>query len=117
MLKVVEAVKPKAFLLENVPRLVYWQQGSLGETVLQAFKALGYAVDLKILLAADFGVPQRRRRLFAVGVLGDAKFQWPDETHMGGWRPDTLHLWEARRVAAGKLPHISCWEATATCRR
>lgn len=111
MLKVVEAVKPKAFLLENVPGLVYWKQGSLGETVLQAFKALGYAVDLKILLAADFGVPQRRRRLFVVGVLGDTKFQWPVETHMGGWRRDTLHLWEARRVAANKLPHISCWEA------
>lgn len=111
MLKVVEAVRPRAFLLENVPGLVYWKQGSLGETVLQAFEALGYAVDLKILLAADFGVPQRRRRLFVVGVLGDEQFQWPAETHMGGWRRDTLHFWEARRIASGKLPHISCWEA------
>lgn len=111
MLEVVETLKPRAFLLENVPGLVYWKQGSLGETVLHAFETLGYAVDLKILLAADFGVPQRRRRLFVVGLLGKTKFDWPTESHMGGWRRDTLHLWEARRVAEGKLPHISCWEA------
>lgn len=111
MLKVVATVRPRAFLLENVPGLVYWQRGSLGETVLRAFEALGYAVDLRILLAADFGVPQRRRRLFVVGILGEATFEWPVETHMGGWRRDTLHLWEQRRAEAGKIPHVSCWEA------
>ena len=37
----------------------------------------------KILLAADYGVPQLRRRLFIVGTRTDYAFDWPVQTHMG----------------------------------
>jgi DNA (cytosine-5)-methyltransferase 1 len=112
MLAVVGELRPKAFLMENVPGLVLWKNGNFGATILKEFRALGYNVsEPHILLAADFGVPQRRRRLFVVGLLGDEYFEWPEPTHLGGWRRDTLDLWERRRQELGLLRHLSCWEA------
>lgn len=113
MLDIVEHLQPRAFLMENVPGMAHWKGGQFGHEVLAAFGKLGYTVTKDIVLAADYGVPQRRRRLFIVGILGDKPFEVPAATHMGGWRRDTLHLWEAKRVKAGLLPHLSCWEAIA----
>lgn len=110
MLAVVEHLEPRAFLLENVPGMVYWKQGEFGATVLEEFQKLGYTVTKDILLAADYGVPQRRRRLFIVGVLGDREFTFPSATHLGGWRRDYLQLWEQRRKERGLLRHIPTWE-------
>ncbi len=98
-------------MLENVPGMVYWKQGEFGATVLEEFGKIGYAVSKKILLAADYGVPQRRRRLFIVGMLGDEPFQFPEPTHLGGWRRDYLDLWEKRRKERGLLRHVRSWEA------
>jgi len=113
MLALVAEARPRAFLLENVPGLVMWREGQLGEKILAAFRALGYVVEMRILLAADYGVPQRRRRLFLVGILGGAPYEFPAATHMGGWRRDSLVKWEQRRKDAGLLRHIPCWEAIA----
>lgn len=114
MLNVVKELRPKAFLLENVPGMVAWKSGNFGDKILKSFRKLGYTVTgPQILLAADFGVPQRRRRLFIVGMLDGIEFQFPEPTHMGGWRRDTLQRWEEKREAAGLLKHLSCWEALA----
>lgn len=111
MLDVVKTLEPKAFLLENVPGLVYWKKGEFGATILEEFRALGYTVSHDILLAADYGVPQRRRRVFIVGLKGEQKFVFPKATHLGGWRRDTLEIWEAKRKEQKLLPHIKMWEA------
>ena len=115
MLSIVEHLEPGAFLLENVPGMAYWKKGEFGVTVLGEFEKLGYKVSKEILLAADYGVPQRRRRLFLVGIhrtaLLDRTFAFPIQTHMGGWRRDYLDLWETRRKEAGLLRHVRVWEA------
>ncbi|MFF7609238.1 DNA (cytosine-5-)-methyltransferase [Streptomyces parvulus] len=111
MLGLVREAKPHAFLMENVPGLVMWKEGQFGHKILKAFERLGYKVSMQILLAADYGVPQRRRRLFIVGVRDGKEFQFPAPTHMGGWRRDTLALWEQKRKQAGLIPHISVWDA------
>lgn len=111
MFKVVRHLKPKAFLLENVPGMVYFKQGSFGDKILKRFAAEGYAVHKEILLAADWGVPQRRRRLFIVGILGDTTFTFPDPTHLGGWRRDSLEMWEKKRQERGLLEHLTVWDA------
>ncbi|MGH2905902.1 MAG: DNA (cytosine-5-)-methyltransferase [Solirubrobacterales bacterium] len=111
MLDVVKTLEPKAFLLENVPGLVYWKKGEFGATILKEFDRLGYTVSNDILLAADYGIPQRRRRVFIVGLKGDKKFEFPKPTHLGGWRRDTLDIWEAKRKEQQLLPHIKLWEA------
>ena len=113
MLAVVEKVKPRAFMMENVPGLFAWKEGEFGWKIIKAFEQLGYGVQHDILLAADYGAPQLRRRLFIVGLRDGADFEFPEPTHLGGWRRDTLDMWEEQRVGRGLLRHVSCWEAIA----
>lgn len=111
MFKVVRYLKPKAFIMENVPGMVYFKSGAFGDMILKRFEAEGYSVRREILLAADWGVPQRRRRLFIVGIRGDEPFAFPEPTHLGGWRRDSLELWETKRQEKGLLQHLTIWDA------
>ena len=77
-LSVVSDVRPKLFLMENVPNLASMDSGSLVAAIEHDFIDLGYSISRKILLASDFGVPQNRRRLFIVGTLSDQAFEWPE---------------------------------------
>ncbi|OMB94513.1 hypothetical protein A5732_13680 [Mycobacterium colombiense] len=111
MFEIVRYLKPKAFLMENVPGLLYFKSGSFGEKILRRFSEEGYTVRKEILLAADWGVPQRRRRLFLVGIRGTTGFKFPEPTHLGGWRRDSLELWEQKRQERGLLEHLTVWDA------
>jgi DNA (cytosine-5)-methyltransferase 1 len=111
MLAVVEYLQPRAFVMENVPGLLYWKNGRMQKEIFECFEEIGFTVSKEILLAADYGVPQRRRRLFIVGLRGSKSFTFPEPTHMGGWRRDTLDAWEAERKRRGLLRHLSAWEA------
>ena len=64
--------KPKAFMLENVPGLVSHADGATLNTIREVLRnELGYTTDFKVLNAADFGVPQYRKRLYIVGFRED----------------------------------------------
>jgi DNA (cytosine-5)-methyltransferase 1 len=65
-------LRPKWFILENVPRLLSINGGRDMGTVLGALAELGYWVSWRVLDAQHFGVPQRRRRVFIVGCFGDS---------------------------------------------
>lgn len=89
---VVDAVQPRAFLMENVYGLAYRNQNRhVLERFLQRVLDAGYVVDRRILLAADFGAPQLRQRLVCVGIRADIldcasagwRFPWPTPTHAG----------------------------------
>jgi DNA (cytosine-5)-methyltransferase 1 len=111
--RILAGARPKAFLMENVYGLAYRNQNrAVFERFLQGTKKAGYAVDHKILLAADFGVPQLRQRLFCVGVRKDLldrradrwAHAWPLATHAGPH--ETRKQWDAR------LPsHVTAGEA------
>lgn len=77
--KTVAYFRPKAFILENVPNLVSMSEGKIKDKILKDFSALGYEVKYKILLASDYGVPQNRRRVVFVGILGKNNFEYPEE--------------------------------------
>ena len=116
MLAVVDEARPRAFLLENVPGLshkglAYEKDGKAQGEIVTHFEELGYTLRAAILLAADFGVPQLRRRLFVVGVEEGVEFEFPGPTHLGAWRRDGLEKWEEERVKRGLLRHISVGEA------
>jgi DNA (cytosine-5)-methyltransferase 1 len=59
--------KPKAFLLENVSGLVTHDKGNTLVTIIETLEELNYSVSYKILDSADFGVPQKRQRIYIVG--------------------------------------------------
>jgi DNA (cytosine-5)-methyltransferase 1 len=76
---VVEDLRPRLFLLENVPGFATRYGGTVYREASEAFRALGYELSDMEMRAADYGVPQRRRRFVMVGWLPDAAkpFSWP----------------------------------------
>lgn len=70
-LRVVEDFRPRIVVWENVPGALTADKGAFFRHVLRHFQRLGYGLAWRVLDAQYFGVPQRRRRVFLVGVLGD----------------------------------------------
>ena len=68
---IVSIIKPKAFVMENVPGLVRLFKGKVAEQVKEDFTNIGYSVQMKILSADNYGVPQQRKRVFFVGIRKD----------------------------------------------
>jgi DNA (cytosine-5)-methyltransferase 1 len=79
-LTVLAAVRPRAFILENVAGLAYKVHESALDLILQTAEALGYTISSEVVNAADYGVPQMRERFIVVGML-DGEFQFPESTH------------------------------------
>lgn len=73
--------RPKAFLLENVKQLVSHDHGRTLQIILQKLKDIGYFVHWAVLNALDFGLPQKRERIFIVGFLENYHFSFPKKAH------------------------------------
>lgn len=65
---IVSDIKPSIFVMENVPGLVRLFDGKVKEAVISDFSELGYDVQMQILSAERYGVPQQRQRVFFVGI-------------------------------------------------
>ena len=75
--RMLKAKRPSAFLLENVKQLVGNDNGRTFKVILERLGALGYSVNWKILNALNFGLPQKRERVFIVGFQENYSFQFP----------------------------------------
>src|SRR5690606_1644457 len=73
--RVIEKLRPSAFVMENVKALATLSRWSAFRfELIQALGALGYSMHLEVLKATDFDVPQKRERMFLVGLRsGGAK--------------------------------------------
>lgn len=67
-IRYVEVLKPKAILIENVQGILTKNDGYAKKRITQLLTESGYNVSSKLLLASDYGVPQKRRRAFFVGI-------------------------------------------------
>ena len=70
--RLLDETKAQYFILENVPGLLSSNKGKDMAAVLEALVERGYRVAYRVLDAQYFGVPQRRRRVFIVGCLGNS---------------------------------------------
>jgi DNA (cytosine-5)-methyltransferase 1 len=104
--RVVGEAKPEAFVLENVQGLTYRTHSVQFERLLRGLRDLGYNPCWKVLLAADYGVPQLRRRVFVVGRRDGKRFVFPQSTHSGWSEHD-------RVVDATKLPYVTTRDVLA----
>jgi DNA (cytosine-5)-methyltransferase 1 len=86
-LEVVRLLEPEVVFMENVPGLLVKSRINYLHEILDKISALGFHVSAKLLNAADYGVPQKRRRLFIVGYR-DKKFWFPRPTHGPGTKRD-----------------------------
>lgn len=74
---ILEAKKPQAFLLENVKRLTTHDNGQTFAVILEKLKNLGYTVYHKVFNSLDFGLPQKRERIYIVGFREPIHFKFP----------------------------------------
>ena len=64
----VKELKPSYFIIENVEGILNYNDGEVRNEIYRLFEGIGYKLDSKILLAADYGVPQLRKRAFFFGT-------------------------------------------------
>lgn len=98
-IRIVDELKPSAFMLENVPNLAAISDGEFLDETKAELRALGYAVDHCVVSAADFGVPQNRKRLVILGLKGRKSVRFPSPTH---GTPDCPYVSAADAI--GDLP-------------
>jgi DNA (cytosine-5)-methyltransferase 1 len=85
----VREIRPKVFVMENVPGLIKLFGGKAKEEVLEDFTSVGYKVKVQQLSSDAYGVPQQRKRVFFVGInkdffCDDVEFEFPKSTHGEG---------------------------------
>lgn len=99
-LDLVDELRPSWIVFENVPGLLLYNQGRVALEIVRAFREIGYTVVPMILLAADFGVPQLRRRLVFVGNRTGADIVFPAATHGNAdlWRNYALPFAHLSRI-------------------
>lgn len=83
LLRVIRDKRPRFFLAENVKGILSLGRGAVFARIIQDFADLGYNVQHQVLLAANYGVPQKRERVIIVGVRNDVQFDfhYPIPTH------------------------------------
>ncbi len=96
------AIKPKAFIVENVSGMVRKNFSHLLEDQFKVFREAGYRVKADVLNAVDYGVAQERKRIFIVGLREDLglEYEFPKPTHGEG--REAMHL--TIRDAIGEMP-------------
>lgn len=87
--RAVSEIGPRGFLMENVVGLATGKRKEYLDWVTSQLAELGYRVTWAVLDAADYGVPQHRKRLFVVGVATGpggwgGHFRWPEPSHGPG---------------------------------
>jgi DNA (cytosine-5)-methyltransferase 1 len=108
-LRFLAALRPRAYVMENVFGLAYSNQSAPFLKGLQdGIHRLGYSSTPEVLNAADYGVPQNRQRVFIIGSSDGTKLRHPEATHWGEH--------ERRRPPANVdqlLPHVTAGQALA----
>ena len=79
--RVVDELKPKVFIFENVTGIVSMQGGLVLEAICHEFKSIGYEISHAILNSAEFGVPQARPRFIMIGTRSGRRIPMPVPTH------------------------------------
>jgi DNA (cytosine-5)-methyltransferase 1 len=74
--RILKVKRPSGFVLENVKQLKGHDKGQTLGIILRTLRNLGYDVDFRVLNALDFGLPQKRERIFIVGWIDSLNFDW-----------------------------------------
>jgi DNA (cytosine-5)-methyltransferase 1 len=101
--RIINARKPKAFLLENVKNLVGHEKGKTFQTILKVLEEEGYSVHYKIIDAQNY-VPQHRERIYIVGFLRNVDFKFPTPPAQGPFLGNILEdTVDAKYTLSSKL--------------
>lgn len=79
--RILHQIEPEAFIFENVRGLKSANDGKDLDTVRNELEGETYETEFKVLNAANFGVPQTRKRIIIVGTKPEVEFEFPEPTH------------------------------------
>ncbi|OTF04645.1 DNA cytosine methyltransferase, partial [Halorubrum sp. SD612] len=106
-LRVVSVLEPQLVLMENVRDLINRQTSDdryVKDLIVDEFAAHGYKCEYRVLEAEQYGVPQKRRRIFFIGTDRDVPIRFPEPTTPeGSWRT----AGEALADATDDLPNMT----------
>jgi len=108
MMEVVKRTSPLIFVAENVKGLLTINNGGAIQTIVKDFESLGYTVKYKLLLAANYGVPQMRERVIIVGTRKDVlpPFEHPEPTlTRNNWVTLKEAISDLEKVKEGEKPN------------
>jgi len=90
--------RPQFFVMENVPGILSMSKGKVVDKVIDLYSEIGYSCKMEVLLAANYGVPQLRRRVFFIGTPEDSvlslklqKTNRNDGNQKDSFEKDALH--------------------------
>ena len=106
--EIVTTLKPKFFVMENVPGILTMKHGETIQEIIKAFAEAGYYVGTPLkLLAADFGVPQKRKRVILIGCRDKIIIDQPSPMFSDKESLFPLPPYISVREAIGSFPPIS----------
>lgn len=109
-LRVLRDTLPRTFLLENVPGLAYRGKSEGVESIRRGLEKINheagtsYALSVRSINAAEYGVPQLRERVFVIGSRDGSLFRFPESTHGPTESVDSSEPLE---------PYLTAWDALA----
>jgi DNA (cytosine-5)-methyltransferase 1 len=107
----VDCFHPKAFVMENVPNILSIGNGTIRDTIIRDFEALGYKVSVQVLIASDYGVPQNRRRAVFVGMADGRDFIFPEP-----FKTEKVTTYDALSdLTENSVPEGSPYQIEPTC--
>lgn len=118
LLRFAQAFLPEVLVIENVPDMLTQDNGRYRDEILRALRRIGFLhCETAVLNAADYGVPQRRRRAFVIASrttrIAIPSPSFADDTH-NGILP-ALRPWRTIRDALSDLPSLSAGEGCTPC--
>lgn len=104
---IVTTLQPHFFVMENVPGILTMKKGETIKEIMQAFSEAGYYVSSPLrLMAADFGIPQKRKRVILIGSRKKITIQQPSPLFSKDGDDLLLPKYISVREAIGSLPEI-----------
>jgi DNA (cytosine-5)-methyltransferase 1 len=115
VIRITKHHEPRYVLLENVPNVLTIESGKFWGSIKRRFASLGYELQHRIYSPEEFGIPQRRNRLFIVAVRDGLKdFNWPDPAGnvlkplLSYIKQNTI---DARQIEPAKIAILEKWNA------
>lgn len=119
---ILEKFMPRMFIAENVKGLISHDDGRTLKVILKTFIEIGYKVEYKVLNAWDFDTPQKRERIFIIGIRNDLKdkmyFKFPEKQKVKPVLKDVLNdisenegmkYSESKKKVMDLVPPGGCW--------
>ena len=103
-LEIVERVKPRAVLMENVPDMALGDDLLTVRLISKRLSETGYFTETRLLDAWRYGVPQHRQRMILIAVPEDRRFEWPEETKVVTLREAIGDLPKLKETGAREMP-------------